>query len=182
LPRYTESEARASKETHERKTRFTEGQIILKELKAGAKPATLRRKYGGETTLYNGRATYVGFEVSDFAKLRQFEDENRRLKEIVAEQALNIEALRIVADGKLLRPAPRKAAVQAVRERLYGDRETHQQRNFVKAVAATMSRSPRHLPIVTSSSLPARMIAARVSSASSGAYRLRSMFECCASG
>jgi putative transposase len=58
------------------------------------------RKYGiSETTLYNGRSKYGGLEVSDLAKLRQLEDENRRLKKIVADQALNIEALKIVAEG-----------------------------------------------------------------------------------
>jgi putative transposase len=85
-----------------RKSRFTEGQIvgILKELKAGTKAATLCRKHGiSETTLYNWRAKYAGLEVSDLVKLRQLEDENRRLKKIVADQALNIEALRIVAEG-----------------------------------------------------------------------------------
>ena len=85
-----------------RKSRFTEGQIvgILKELKAGVKSATLSRKYGiSETTLYNWRSKYGGLEVSDLAKLRQLEDENRRLKKIVADQALNIEALKIVAEG-----------------------------------------------------------------------------------
>ena len=85
-----------------RKSRFTEGQIvgILKELKAGAKSSTLSRKYGiSETTLYNWRSKYAGLEVSDLAKLRQLEDENRRLKKIVADQALNIEALKVVAEG-----------------------------------------------------------------------------------
>ena len=85
-----------------RKSRFTEGQIvgILKELKSGVKAATLCRKHGiSETTLYNWRSKYAGLEVSDLAKLRQLEDENRRLKKIVADQALNIEALKIVAEG-----------------------------------------------------------------------------------
>ena len=64
------------------------------------KSATLSRKYGiSETTLYNWRSKYGGLEVSDLAKLRQLEDENRRLKKIVADQALNIEALKIVAEG-----------------------------------------------------------------------------------
>jgi putative transposase len=84
-----------------RKSRFTEAKIvgILKELKAGKK-ATLCREYGiSETTLYNWRAKYGGLEVSDLVKLRQLEDENRRLKKIVADQALNIEALKIVAEG-----------------------------------------------------------------------------------
>jgi hypothetical protein len=48
--------------------------------------------------VYNWRSKNGGLEVSDLAKLRQPEDENRRLKKLVADQTLNIEALRIVAE------------------------------------------------------------------------------------
>lgn len=85
-----------------RKSRFTESQIItaLKELKAGVKAAELCRKCGiSEATLYNWRAKYGGLEVSELRRLRELEDENRRLKKIVADQVLNIEALKIVAGG-----------------------------------------------------------------------------------
>jgi len=85
-----------------RKSRFTEVQIIgiLKELKAGKKAASLCREHGlSEATLYSWRSKYAGLEVSDLVKLRQLEDENRRLKKIVADQALNIEALKVVAEG-----------------------------------------------------------------------------------
>lgn len=85
-----------------RKSRFTEAQIvgILKELKAGKKAADLCRQHGiSEATLYNWRAKYGGLETSDLMRLKQLEDENRRLKKIVADQALNIEALKIAAEG-----------------------------------------------------------------------------------
>jgi putative transposase len=85
-----------------RKSRFTEAQVvgILKELKAGAKAADLCRQHGvSEATLYNWRAKYGGLEASDLLRLKQLEDENRRLKKIVADQALNIEALKMVAGG-----------------------------------------------------------------------------------
>jgi putative transposase len=85
-----------------RKGRFTEAQIvsILKELKAGAKAADLCRQHGiSDATLYNWRAKYGGLETSDLVRLKQLEDENRRLKKIVADQALNIEALKMVAGG-----------------------------------------------------------------------------------
>lgn len=85
-----------------RKSRFTEPQIVavLKQLKAGAKAAEVCRKLGiSETTLYNWRAKYGGLEVSDLRRLRELEDENRRLKKIVADQVLNIEALKVVAEG-----------------------------------------------------------------------------------
>jgi putative transposase len=81
-----------------RKSRFSEAQIvgILKELKAGAKAAELCRKHGiSDATLYNWRAKYGGLEVSDLVRLKELEDENRRLKKIVADQALNIEALKM---------------------------------------------------------------------------------------
>jgi putative transposase len=95
-------EAIASKGAHMRKSRFTEAQIvsILKELKAGSKAADLCRRYGvSDATLYNWRAKYNGLEVSDLRRLKLLEDENRRLKKIVADQALNIEALKMVAEG-----------------------------------------------------------------------------------
>jgi putative transposase len=85
-----------------RNSRFSEAQIvaILKGLKAGKKAASICRERGiSEATLYNWRAKYGGLEVSDLMKLRQLEDKNRRLKKIVADQALNIEALKIVAEG-----------------------------------------------------------------------------------
>jgi putative transposase len=49
--------------------------------------------------LYNWRAKYGGLEISDLRRLKELEDENRRLKKIVADQALNIEALKMVAEG-----------------------------------------------------------------------------------
>jgi putative transposase len=85
-----------------RKGRFSEAQIvsILKELKAGAKAADLCRQHGiSDATLYNWRAKYGGLETSDLMRLKQLEEENRRLKKIVADQALNIEALKMVAEG-----------------------------------------------------------------------------------
>ncbi len=85
-----------------RKSRFTESQIvgILKELKVGSKAADLCRQHGvSEATLYSWRAKYGGLEASDLLRLKQLEDENRRLKKIVADQALNIEALKMVAEG-----------------------------------------------------------------------------------
>ena len=85
-----------------RKSRFSEAQIVgsLKELKAGSKAADLCRKHGiSEATLYAWRSKYGGLETSDLVRLKQLEDENRRLKKIVADQALNIEALKMVAEG-----------------------------------------------------------------------------------
>ena len=79
--------------------RHTEEQIIavLKDTQAGIGVQELCRKHGiSDATFYKWPAKYAGLEVSDVKKLRQLEDENRRLKQMVAEQALDIQALRAV--------------------------------------------------------------------------------------
>jgi len=76
---------------------YTEEQIIavLKEAEAGAPVSELCRKYGmSDATYYNWKAKYAGLTVSDLKKLKGLEHENRRLKEIVADQALDIRALK----------------------------------------------------------------------------------------
>lgn len=85
-----------------RKSRFTETQIvaILKESEAGANTKELCRKHGvSPNTFYKWKAKYGGPEVSDLTKLRGLEDENRRLKRIVADLTLNVDALKIIAEG-----------------------------------------------------------------------------------
>jgi putative transposase len=79
--------------------RHTEEQIIgvLKDAQAGVSVQDLCRKHGiSDATFYKWRTKYAGLEVSDVKKLRQLEDENRRLKQMVAEQALDIQALKAV--------------------------------------------------------------------------------------
>src|ERR1017187_1380299 len=76
-----------------RKSRYTEEQIvgILKESEAGLPTAELCRKHGiSEQTFYRWKAKYGGLEVSEARRLRQLEEENRKLKQLVAEQALDI--------------------------------------------------------------------------------------------
>jgi putative transposase len=72
--------------------RYTEEQIIavLKEGEAGAKVGDLCRKYGmSDASYYNWKARYAGLTVSDLRRPKTLEAENRRLKQIVAEQALD---------------------------------------------------------------------------------------------
>lgn len=75
-----------------RRSRFTEEQIvgILKESEAGAKTADLCRRRGiSEQTFYRWKAKYGGLEVSEARRLRRLEEENRRLKQLLAEAALD---------------------------------------------------------------------------------------------
>jgi len=77
--------------------RFTEEKIIgiLKEAEAGAETKDLCRRHGiSEQSFYRWKAKYGGMELSEAKRLRILEDENRRLKHIVAEQALDIAALK----------------------------------------------------------------------------------------
>ena len=79
--------------------RFSEEQIIgiPKEAEAGIGLAELTRKYGvSEGTLYRWKARFGGLEVNEARRLKRLEEENRRLKRVVAEQALDIQALKDV--------------------------------------------------------------------------------------
>ena len=80
-----------------RRSRFTDEQIVtaLKEHEAGTSTKELCRRLGIATeTLYNWKRKYGGVGVSDARRLRQLEEENRRLKRLVAEQALDNAALK----------------------------------------------------------------------------------------
>ena len=82
-----------------KRARFSEEQIIavLKEAEAGTKVSELCRRHGiSDATFYTWRSKYGGLEISEMRRLRQLEDENRRLKSIVADQALDIRALKDV--------------------------------------------------------------------------------------
>lgn len=83
--------------------RFREEQIIaiLKESEAGLPLQELIRKYGiCEQTYYRWKSKFGGLELSDAKRLRQLEEENRRLKRLVADQALDLQMLKEVASGK----------------------------------------------------------------------------------
>jgi putative transposase len=79
-----------------KRKRFTEEQIIavLREHEAGAKAGDLARKHGvSEATLYNWKAKYGGMDVSDAKRLKALEDENAKLKKLLAEQMLEASAV-----------------------------------------------------------------------------------------
>jgi putative transposase len=86
-----------------RKSRFKEEEIIaiLKESEAGVEPGELCRRHGiTRGSLYRWKAKYGGMEVSEARRLRALEEENRQLKHIVAEQAVDIRALKAVVAKK----------------------------------------------------------------------------------
>lgn len=80
-----------------KRTRFTEEQIIgvLKEAEAGAKTGDLARRHGvSEAMIYNWRAKYGGLEVSEARRLRELENENAKLKRLLADTMLDNVALK----------------------------------------------------------------------------------------
>jgi putative transposase len=82
-----------------KKTRYTEEQIIgaLKQMEAGRKVVDLARELGvSEATIYTWKSKFGGLEVSEARRLKELEDENRRLKHMVADLSLDKEALKSV--------------------------------------------------------------------------------------
>ncbi len=80
-----------------KRSRFTEEQIIgiLKEHEAGVKTADLCRKHGvSSATFFKWKSKFGGMDVSDARKLKALEDENRRLKKLLAETMLDVTMLK----------------------------------------------------------------------------------------
>jgi putative transposase len=86
-----------------KRKRFTEEQIIavLKEHELGAKTMDVCRKHGiSEATFYNWKSKFGGMDVSDAKRLKALEDENRRLKKLLAESMLDNAALKDLLSKK----------------------------------------------------------------------------------
>ncbi|MBJ7498123.1 MAG: IS3 family transposase [Sphingopyxis sp.] len=97
-----------------KRTRFSEEQIIgvLKEAEAGAKTGELARRHGvSEATIYNWKAKYGGLEVSEAKRLRSLEDENAKLKRLLADAMLDNAALKDLLNKKMVTPAVQREAV-----------------------------------------------------------------------
>ena len=86
-----------------KRKRFAEEQIIgiLREQEAGAKTGDLARKHGvSEATLYNWKAKFGGMDVSDARRLKALEDENGKLKRLLADAMLDNTALKDLLSKK----------------------------------------------------------------------------------
>ncbi|WP_404826320.1 IS3 family transposase, partial [Pluralibacter gergoviae] len=97
-----------------RKARFTEHQIIavLKSVEAGRTVKDVCREVGiSEASYYNWKAKYGGMEASDIKKMKDLEDENRRLKQMFADLSLECRALKDVIEKKPLTPAIKRELV-----------------------------------------------------------------------
>ena len=87
-----------------KKSRFTETQIlkILKEAEAGVPVADLSREYGfGKSTFYKWKARYGGLDASALRRMKELEEENRRLKQMYAELSLDHQVLKDIVEKKL---------------------------------------------------------------------------------
>ncbi|MFC2172831.1 IS3 family transposase [Acidobacteriota bacterium] len=102
-----------------KRKRYTEEQIVgfLKEAEAGMPVKELCRKHGfSDQSFYRWKSKYGGLEVSELKKMKKLEEENRRLKQIVAEQALDIQGLKHALNKKILRRPQQREAVDALKE------------------------------------------------------------------
>lgn len=87
-----------------KRSRFKETEIvaILKQVEGGRNVRDVCREYGiSETTYYNWKSKYGGMESSDIKRLKELEQENRRLKQMYAELSLENRALKDVIEKKL---------------------------------------------------------------------------------
>lgn len=92
-----------TRKTRMKRKRHSEEQIIgiLKEAEAGLAVADLIRKYGiSEQTYYRWKSKFGGMEISEAKRLKHLEEENKRLKRLVADQALDIQMLKDVNSKK----------------------------------------------------------------------------------
>ena len=131
--------------------RFTEEQIIrvLKEAESGLKVTDLCRQQGiSEATYYRWKSKYGGMEVSEAKRLRALEEENRRLKQLVADKELDILGLRAALSKKVLTRPHRKEAVDAMRRVGLSERRACAQGDMGRGTYRYQGKSAADEPVV----------------------------------
>jgi putative transposase len=133
-----------------KKSRFTDKQIaaVIQEMEAGAKMADLVRRHGvTEQTLYRWKKKYGGLQVSEVARLRALEEENRQ-KRLVADQALNLQVVKDLlgksGDARALPLQRRIAVTSAVTTAELSEREACRYTGFARATQRYATRRPPH--------------------------------------
>src|SRR4051812_46962792 len=102
-----------------KRSRFSEEQIIgiLKEHEAGVAVADLCRKHGvSDASIYKWKARFGGLDVSEAKRLRALEDENTRLKRLLADSMLDNAALKDLFGKEVVTPAGKRKAVVHLRD------------------------------------------------------------------
>jgi transposase-like protein len=102
-----------------KRKRYTEEQIVyaLKQAENGTKIAELCRTMGvSEATFYNWRKKYTGLGIAEVRELRMLRDENRKLKQLVADLSLDKHILQEVIEKKALKPAHKRELAEGVRD------------------------------------------------------------------
>jgi len=104
-----------------KRSRFSDERniAIVKEQEVGTKTADVCRKHGiSDAAFYKWKAKYGGLEISKARRLKALEDENARLKRLLADAMLDNAALKEIAGKKLVTPDAKRRAVHLIREKL----------------------------------------------------------------
>lgn len=127
-----------------KRSRFSDEQIIgiLREHEAVLSAADLCRKHGiSDATFYKWRAEYGGMDISGAKRLKTLQDENSRLKKLLAESMLDVSTLARVARKKLLTPKARRSAVH------WAIQEKHSSRRRACVLVGMSPKTYRHVSI-----------------------------------
>ena len=166
-----------------KRKRFTEEQIIgiLREHELGAKTADVCRKRGiSEATFYKWRSKYGGMDVSEAKRLKALEEENAKLKKLLADARLDNAALKDLLAKKMVTPAVKREAVAHLKG-AHGMSE----RRACKAIGCDRmtvryrSRRPDDLALRDQNAGPLRSFTARTRLRGTRSYIARVTRDCC---